>query len=249
MEFINKVVFITGAASGIGFAIAEKFAAQGASLFVCDINAAGLAEAVQALASYQVDVQSQAFDVGDAEACSEAILGCVECFGRLDVLCNVAGYAKSENFTSLTISDWQKMLSVNLSSVFYLSHAAMPHLIESKGNIVNVASTAGLEGQAYNSIYSATKGGVISLSKSLAMEFAAKGVRVNVLCPGAVNTPLTSQFSIPEGADMALFSRMFPLLDMAEASEIAEAAAFVASDKARYMTGVALPLDGGSSAG
>ena len=249
MSFNNKVAFVSGAASGIGLAVAKKFAEQGADLFIIDINSEALTQVGAELIAAGVRVEYKTVDVADGGQCQQAMDDCIAALGGVDILCNIAGYAKSENFTTLTQQDWHAMVGVNLNSVFYLCHSAMPSLLERGGNIVNMSSTAGLEGQAYNSIYCATKGAVISLTKSLAMEFASKGVRVNAICPGAVNTTLTSQFTFPDDADMGLFARMFPLMDAAEAEEIAEAVSFVASDKARYMTGVALPLDGGSSVG
>ena len=139
------------------------------------------------------------------------------------------------------------MIGVNLSSVFYLSQAAMPHLIETKGNIVNMASTAGLQGQAYNAIYCAAKFGVVALTKSNAQEFARRGVRVNAVCPGGVLTPLLAATRMPEGADPEIFGRLMPLLPLAEPGEIATAVAYLASDDARYITGHTLTLDGGQT--
>jgi meso-butanediol dehydrogenase/(S,S)-butanediol dehydrogenase/diacetyl reductase len=139
------------------------------------------------------------------------------------------------------------MLGINLSSVFFLSQAAMPHLTRTKGCIVNLASTAGLEGQAYNAPYCATKAGVVMLSKSMALEFAAAGVRVNALCPGGVKTALLRATKMPEGADPKLFARLMPFLPLAEADEIATAVAYLASEDARYVTGIAFPIDGGQT--
>ena len=141
------------------------------------------------------------------------------------------------------------MLGVNLSSVFYLCQLAIPHLIKTKGNIVNMASSAGLVGQAYTASYGATKAAVVNLSKSLAIEFSAQSVRVNALCPGNVKTPLAATLNIPEDVDKRLLSRMFPLLEAAQASEIAAAVAYLASDEARFITVVSLPIDGGQTAG
>jgi meso-butanediol dehydrogenase/(S,S)-butanediol dehydrogenase/diacetyl reductase len=133
--------------------------------------------------------------------------------------------------------------------VFFLSRAAMPHLIQSKGNIVNMSSSAGLVGQAYTSAYCATKAAVLMFSKSLAIEFAKKGVRVNAICPGMVNTPLTEKFSMPDDVDMQLMEKMFPLIEGAEPEEIAGAVAYLASAEARFITGAALPIDGAQTAG
>ena len=140
------------------------------------------------------------------------------------------------------------MMGINLNSVFFLSQAAMPHLIATKGNIVNMASSAALVGQIYNAAYCASKGAVVMLSKSMAVEFADRGVRVNAICPGAVKTALTEKFTMPDNANMDMFMRLMPLVDMAEADEIAGSVAYLASAEARYITGTTLAIDGGQTA-
>jgi meso-butanediol dehydrogenase/(S,S)-butanediol dehydrogenase/diacetyl reductase len=164
------------------------------------------------------------------------------------VLCNIAGIFISRRLTDIQEEEWNRMVGINLNSVFFLSQAAMPHLIETKGNIVNMASTAGLVGQVYNAMYCATKGAVVMLSKSMAVEYARAGVRVNAICPGGVNTPLAANLTLPEDPDMDLFMRLMPLLDIAEPEEIASAIAYLASDEARYVTGTAFAIDGGQTA-
>jgi meso-butanediol dehydrogenase/(S,S)-butanediol dehydrogenase/diacetyl reductase len=140
------------------------------------------------------------------------------------------------------------MIAVNLSGVFFMCQAAMPHLLETKGNIVNMASSAAIVGQVYNTAYCASKGGVNLLTKALAVEFASRGVRVNAVCPGGVNTPLTQNFRVPENPDGALFSRLSSLVQpMAEAGEIAGAVAYLASAEARFITGDSLTIDGGQT--
>jgi meso-butanediol dehydrogenase/(S,S)-butanediol dehydrogenase/diacetyl reductase len=127
--------------------------------------------------------------------------------------------------------------------------AALPHLVETRGNVVNVASAAGLVGQAYTSAYCASKHGLVGLTRSLAIEFAARKVRFNCVCPGQVNTNLLADFAFPEGADQRLLDKLLPLLRGADAEEIATLIAFLASDEARYVTGAAWPIDGGQTAG
>lgn len=244
----NKVALITGAASGIGRATAIRLAQEGASVVLGDVNMQGLAETRELLPS-ATRVGCIELDVSTQASCQQAVDYAVAEFGRLDVLCNIAGISLCRNFTQISAEEWQRIVAINLNGVFHMCQSAMPHLLESRGNIVNMASTAGLEGLAYNAGYCATKAAVVMLSKSLALEFSAKGVRVNALCPGAVETPLSAKFDMPEGADPALLGRMFPLLDMSKPEEIAAAVAYLASDEARFVTGVAFAIDGGQTAG
>jgi meso-butanediol dehydrogenase/(S,S)-butanediol dehydrogenase/diacetyl reductase len=249
-EFEGKIAFVTGAASGIGKACAVSLAKQGASLVVCDINATLLAATVKEIVALERPVDSQVFDVSDAASCAAAIDSAIACFGSLDILVNVAGIAAARHFTDIDDRLWRRMVGINMDSVFYLSRAALPHLLQSKGNIVNVASSAGLVGQAYNAAYCATKGAVVMLTKAIAMEYANRGVRANVVCPGGVKTPLTASFTFPEGADMSLVAKLMPLTgDLCEPQQIVDAILFLAHEKSSFITGVALPVDGGQVIG
>lgn len=247
-RFDDKVVFVTGAGSGIGRATALRLGEEGARLFACDIDAGGLQSLEADAKSADITIDTHVLDVSDGEACRQAVAQCVDACGRIDVLCNIAGISRLDHVANFDDDFWNRMLGVNLSSVFFLSQAAMPHLLESKGCIVNMASTAGLGGQAYNSPYCATKAGVVALTKSMALEFAAGGVRVNAVCPGGVKTPLLMATKMPEGANPKLFGKLMPFLPLGEAEEIATAVAFLASEDARYVTGVAFPVDGGQTA-
>lgn len=238
---------LTGVASGIGRASALRLGQEGAHVFGCDIDAAGLADFESEAKGAGIRVDTHVLDVADPEACRGAVARAVETGGQLDVLCNIAGISKLDHLANFSDEQWSRMLDINLSSVFFLSQAAMPHLCESRGCIVNLASTAGLQGQAYNAPYCATKAGVVMLTKSMALEFASAGVRVNALCPGGVKTPLLEATASPEGAERKLFSRLMPFLPLAEADEIATALAYLASEDARYATGVAFPIDGGQT--
>lgn len=247
-RFVNKVALVTGAASGIGRATAIRLASEGASVFLADINADGLADTAAALPD-GCDSECATLNVADSAACNAAVAACVSRFGRLDVLCNIAGIPICENLTDISDEQWHRATGVNLDGVFFMSRAAMPHLLETKGNIVMMSSSAGLVGQAYNSAYCATKAGVLMFGKALALEYGKQGVRVNSVCPGFVKTPLTSGFSVPEGADPELMARLMPLTEGAEPEEIAGAVAYLASDEARFVTGVALPIDGAQTTG
>jgi meso-butanediol dehydrogenase/(S,S)-butanediol dehydrogenase/diacetyl reductase len=249
VRFSEKRVLVTGAGSGIGRATAVAFASEGAHVLLADINGEGLEETLKVIGNTSGNMFSREFDAAKRQACFRLVEEGVPKLGGLDILCNIAGLAQSKHFTEYTEADWQAMLGVNLSGVFYLCQAALPALLDSGGNIVNMASSAGLTGQAYQASYCATKGGVVMLSKALAMEYAKRGVRVNALCPGSVNTPLIENYVVPEGIDYALLKRLFPLLATAQPEEVASAVLYLASNEARYITGVALPIDGGQTAG
>lgn len=248
-RFQDKVALITGAGSGIGRATAQRLAEEGAAVYLADINTDALEETAALLPEGARSVCA-ALDVASADQCQQVVADCVEQLGQLDVLCNIAGIVLCKHFTEIGIDEWKRVVDINLNGVFYLCQTAIPHLIESKGNIINMSSSAGREGQAYHAVYCATKAAVLMLSKSLAIEYADKGVRANAICPGGVMTPLTQKFSPPENADMALFHRMFPLVEpMAEAPEVAAAVAYLASDEARFVTGIEFAIDGGQTAG
>lgn len=248
-RFKGRVVVISGGASGIGYATAERLGSEGAKVMLLDINQEALKERAETLKAQGVECGTFCFDAGSREQCHLAVQKSIDVFGSIDVLCNIAGFAICEHFLDITEAMWDKIVSVNLSGVFHLSQAAIPELLKTQGNIVNMASTAGLVGQAYTSAYGATKAAVVMLSKSLALEYSAQGLRVNALCPGAVNTPLSAGFSPPNNVSNELLGRVFPLLPMAEPKEIAAAVAWIASDEARFVTGAALPIDGGQTAG
>lgn len=246
MTLAGKRVLVTGAASGIGRATAIRFAAEGARVTIGDINAAGLEETAAKMASRP---RIQPFDASDPASC-RALVAAAAVDG-LDVVCNVSGVLKWGPSLEFSIEDFQRILAINTTSVFAICQAALPHLIESKGNVVNTASTAALQGIAYTVAYAASKHAVAGLTKSLAVEFAAKGVRFNAICPGHVNTPMGNAAPPPGDVDWALVMRNAPKLEngSCEPEDIAELFAFLASDKARKITGSLFTADGGQLAG
>lgn len=247
-RFDGKVALITGAASGIGLATTRRLAEEGARILACDISGDALQREVGALTEQGYDVAARVVDVTDSAACDVAVADAVARFGRLDVLANVAGILMFKHFTDLTDQEWAKAFAVNVNGVFAMCRAAMPHLLAARGNIVNIASAAGIVGVPYNAPYCATKGAVLMLSKSLAVEYAARGVRVNAVCPGSVLTPMTAGVTPPADADMSIFGRLWPLVDHAKPEEIAGAIAYLASEEARFVTGAAFVIDGGQTA-
>ncbi len=243
----GNIALVTGAASGIGRATATLLAARGARVVIADLNEEALGTVREAIGG---DCRAIAFDAGDAESCRRLVAETIAAAGRLDILCNIAGIMDWGPLDTFDDARWERMLRINLSGVFHMCRAAMPHLIETKGAIVNMSSAAGLVGIPYTTAYCAAKAGVNALTKSLAVEFAGAGVRVNAICPTGVKTAMHGSVALPEGVDMALVMRNAPKLgDLCEPEDIAEAVAFLASDAARKITGVALPVDAGQTAG
>lgn len=246
-RFANKVVLVTGAASGIGRATARRLAKEGASVVIGDINEAGL----KAVAD-EINATAIPFNAGKAESCRDFIKGAAAKHGRIDMLCNIAGVMDWAPLDQFSEDRWDRLVSINLSSVFHLSKAAMPHLLQTKGNVVNLASAAGLVGIAYTAGYCAVKHGVVGLTKSMAIEFAAQGVRVNCICPTGVKTAMMDDLIFPEDVDMSLLMRNSSKMNdgaMIDPEDVAAAVLYLGTEDARFITGVALPVDGAQTAG
>jgi meso-butanediol dehydrogenase / (S,S)-butanediol dehydrogenase / diacetyl reductase len=248
-RFEGKVALVTGAASGIGRATAVRLAAEGAAVWCADINADGVAETAQSIESSGGTVRSSAFDVTDPAACQALVGQVVSELGGLDVLANIAGIGGMAYFADETAERFLRLYQVNAVGPFQLSQAALPHLTERKGNILNLASTAGLIGQAYVAAYCASKHALVGLTRSMAIELGRTGVRINAVCPGGVNTNIMNDFVPPEGASMSLVSRSFLVREMQEPESVAAMIAYVCSDEAYYVNGAILSIDGGTTAG
>jgi NAD(P)-dependent dehydrogenase (short-subunit alcohol dehydrogenase family) len=248
-RFDGKVALLTGAGSGIGQATTLRLASEGASVFAVDINPVGLDETSKQASDQGCTITTHVADVSSREACRDAVDAAIAEFGRLDVLGNIAGIARCHHFTDVTPEDWELMRGVNVDGPIWLSQAAIPHLLETNGNIVNIASNAGLMGQAYTVPYCITKGAIIQLTRGLAMEYVKTKLRVNAIAPGGVDTTLSRTFQIPDDVDFTLMAPYTGFRDMAQASEIAALFAFVASDEARNIHGAVLSADSGLTAG
>jgi NAD(P)-dependent dehydrogenase (short-subunit alcohol dehydrogenase family) len=237
-RFDGKVAVVSGAASGIGRATVERLAAEGATVVAADV--APLDDpALPAATCRQTDVSDEA-------AVAALIDQAIAEHGRIDVLCNVAGILRFHNFLDIDLAVWDQVMRVNLTGTFLMCRAALPHLLETGGNIVNLASTAALAGHPWAAAYSASKGGILALSETLAVEFGRRGVRTNIIAPGSVTTPIMNEFAFPEGADETLLYRIMAL-DKARGPEyVASVIAFVASDDGAHMNGSVLRCDGGT---
>src|SRR5262245_5022882 len=240
-RFQDKVVFITGAGSGIGRATAKRFAAEGARVFAVDVNPDGTAETIAQIRLAGGTADGGVCDVSSLAASAEAIDRAAQTFGGLDVLINAAGVGRFLRFEEIDEAEWQKTVGVNLGGCFHTIKAAVPHLLKRPGNnVVNVASTAGMRGTAYAAHYSASKGAIILFTRSLALEYATRDIRFNCICPGGVKTPFGRNFLRREDFEPHLINYSAPpaLGRFAEPEDIADTITYLASDAARMINGV-----------
>ena len=245
----DEAALVTGAASGLGRGTALALARAGANVCIVDVNAAGLEETAQQVRALGGTALVHATDLGVAENCAAAVATAVAAFGRLDALCNVAGLIIFTNSTEMTGKDWDKTLAVNLSAPFHLSKAAIPHLLERDGAIVNVTSTAAFIGEAYAAAYCATKAGLNAMTKAMAMEYMHKPIRINAVAPGGMKTNIAANLRMPEGVDYALIKRFSGMRGLVEVDDVAEMIVYLASDAGRGFHGACVTMDRGITAG
>jgi meso-butanediol dehydrogenase/(S,S)-butanediol dehydrogenase/diacetyl reductase len=241
----GKIVFVTGASSGLGAETARLLSRQGATVF-------GIGRDTTRLAEVFADVDRGSYasvDIASARACEDAIEQCVREWGGLDVLINIAGRHQMRRTESMTVDDWADDLAVNLSGPFHLCRAALPHLLERGGNVVNVSSIAGVEGQAYSAGYCAAKHGLVGLTRALAVEYTADRLRVNAVCPGGMLTPQIEQFTAPENPNYDLIMRTASPRGLMQPLDVANLIAFLASDAAAAIHGAVYRVDNGKGAG
>jgi NAD(P)-dependent dehydrogenase (short-subunit alcohol dehydrogenase family) len=245
-RFAGRTALVTGAGSGIGRSVVVRLAAEGARVLGHDIDGAGLEETVKLAGGA---VEARVGDLTDPAECRAAVADAVERFGHLDVLGNVAGIARGEHVGDVTEAAYRQMMAVNVDGYFFMAQAALPHLLHEGGVIVNVASNAGLIGQAYTVVYCMTKGAVVQLTKALALEYMKSPLRVVAIAPGGVDTGLTRAYQMPADVDWDLVMHYTSPRGMAAADDISALFAYLASDEARTIHGAVVSIDNGLTAG
>jgi len=252
MKLKGKTAIVTGSSKGIGEGIARVFASEGADVVVvCRNEAEGLkmTEELKAAGGSAIFIRT---DVTSSASIQNLINETVAVFGKLDILVNNAGYHLPKNIEVTSEEEWEFIINTNLRSTFLCSKYAIPHLRKTKGNIINISSMVGQVGQPNAGAYSATKGGQIAMSKGMALDFAPDGIRVNVICPGWIQTPLVEdwfhQQEDPDESRKYIFGQ-HPLGRIGTIEECGKAALYLASDDAAFVTGITLNLDGGVTLG
>ncbi|WP_024793627.1 SDR family NAD(P)-dependent oxidoreductase [Tomitella biformata] len=249
-SFTGKVVFVTGAGSGIGRATALAFAAQGADVVVADINDQPAQETASMVRQLGRRAEAVACDVTSGEDVAAAVATTVETFGRLDIAINNAGVEQPPTpLAETSDADWDRIIGTNLRGVFLSMKHEILAMGENPGSIVNIASGAAVIGIRGQAAYAASKHGVIGLTKSAALEYAAHGIQINAICPGIIETPMMDRFSggTPEGRARVIAQE--PIGRMGTVEEVAAAALWLCSDLGGFAIGHALVLDGGQTIG
>ncbi len=249
----DKVAVITGGASGIGRATAKLFASEGAAVVIADLNSENGPPVAKEIAAIGARAIFEATDVTSASDCRRLIETTREEFGRLDILFNNAGIIRRATVLDLDEKDWDRVMEVNVKSIFLLSKFAIPLMRESGGGaIINMASGWGLNGGPKAAVYCASKGAVVLLTKAMAVDHGAQNIRVNCICPGDTDTGMLAEEARQLGEESARFvmaAAQRPLRRVGRPAEIAQAALYLASDASSFVTGTALVVDGGALAG
>ncbi|TDG15017.1 SDR family oxidoreductase [Seongchinamella unica] len=242
----GKVVLVTGAGSGIGRASAIRAAAEGASVYCVDIDDARTRATADEIRAAGGRAVARRCDISNAAGVQAAVDDCAAQFGGLHALVNMAGVLRFDDTEQLALDKWQQVLDINLTGTLLLCQAALPHLLENGGSIVNAASTAALSGLPCGVAYSASKGGVLAMTRSLAVEYAKRGVRANCVCPGDIKTDMTRGIDFPSTMDYSLMGRISSLTGPKDAEVVAGVIAMLISEDGAHITGEDIRVDGGT---
>src|SRR3989442_11018560 len=249
-RFRDRVLFITGPGSGLAGATAKLFAAEGAKVFAVDVNPDGLAETILAIRLAGGTAEGGRCDVADMASVRDSVERAASVFGGLHVLVNAAGVGRSARLEEIDAAEWARVLAVNLTGPFNTVKAALPHLLAGRGAVVNVASSAGMRGQAYAAHYAASKAGLVNFTRSIALEFASRGLRINCLAPAGIRSPLIQHFLPRDDFEKSLVAYYSPPVPhrLAEPEDMAKAIAYLASEDAKMVIGAVLVADWGTLA-
>lgn len=244
--FDGRVAVVTGAGSGLGGAVARQVASEGAPVAVFDIASDAGEKTAAEIGEKGGQARSYAVDVSDPDSVKNAMDAVAKELGRPELVVNCAGIGKFAHTHELPYAEWRRIMGVNLDGTFLVCQAALPHLLDGGGSIVNIASNAGVKAQAYSAAYATSKAGVVHLTRCIADEYMKRNIRANCVAPGGMETPLQNAFmEFPEGVDWKSMRKIMSPLGNSTPEEIANVVTFVLSDACRYMTGSVLSIDGG----
>ncbi len=247
MSLADRTALVTGGSRGIGRATVRAFLDAGARVAVNGRTAASVEAAIEALGGGEGLVAAPG-DVATVAGCEAAVAAAVQGLGGLDILVNSAGIYSEAAVEAVDEAYWDVMIDINLKGTFFATQAALPHLRAAKGNVVNLSSNAGLQGYGDTTVYCASKGGITNLTRAMALELAPE-VRVNCVCPGWVDTDMVAEHAAATGTSQEALDSSAPMARVATAEEVAQSILYLASADAGFITGAALPIDGGGTAG
>lgn len=245
-RFAERVVLVTGAGGGIGSASALRIASEGGAVFCVDVDQTALDAIVSRIQQEGGIAAGCLCDISSESDVQDAVAACVKEFGSLYALIHMAGVLRFDDTQTMTLSDWQQTLNINLTGTMLLCREALPHLLKSKGSIVNAASTAAISGLPCGAAYSASKGGVLAMTRSIAIEYAKRGVRANCVSPGEIKTGMTKRVDFPPNMDFELISRISSPTGARGPEAVAGVIAMLASEDGLHITGEDVRVDGGT---
>ncbi len=244
-RFENKVALVTGAASGVGRATAIRLASEGASVYCIDLEQQGLQETAGMIQEIGGTADTGICDVTCEQPVADCLQACIDSFGKLDHLSNMAGILRFDHFHELRLEDFNRIIAVNLTGTFLMCREAIPQLLKTSGNIVNASSTSAMAGVPWAAAYAASKGAVLAMTKTIAVEYANQGLRANCICPGDIQTPMRSP-SFPQHADLSMLERCMSLTGAKGPESVAGVIAMLASEDGAHITGESIRMDGGT---